>query len=71
MAAFAAVTGNDLGHPPSPKDILIVQKVHIATQTGWTFAYIESLSIQEMSDLFAVWDGIHRGEKFRAGKRGK
>lgn len=40
-----------------------IQRVNIASRTGWSFEYIDNLSWGDVEDLRAVWDGQARASQ--------
>lgn len=40
-----------------------LQRAHIATETGWTLEYIDSLSEEDVTTILALWDGESKAQR--------
>jgi len=39
-----------------------IQRAQIATETGWTFDYIDELNEEDITTLLATWEGAARAQ---------
>jgi hypothetical protein len=38
-------------------------RVRMAMETGWSFEQIDNLSLQDYTDILAVWEGIAKAQE--------
>lgn len=47
-----------------------INRVKLAQAFGWSFEYIDSLDPADVLDIYGVWDGENRWNKYEQEKKG-